>query len=63
MEKSHELGSGPQRKISGIYDDLKCLQISQDFDGFSTLIVRVLMSDERNETDIGESAHLALTMT
>jgi hypothetical protein len=63
VETSHQQGSEPQIKISGIYDYLNCLSIVQDFDGLSTLIVRVLMSDERNESDICESAHLALTMT
>jgi hypothetical protein len=56
-------GLRARRKISGIYDYLNCLPIFQDFNGLPTLIVRVLMSDETNEPDICESAHLALTMT
>jgi hypothetical protein len=63
VDKSHKQASEPRRKISGIYDRLNCLPIFQDFDGLSTLIIRVVMSDERNEPDICESAHLALTMT
>jgi hypothetical protein len=63
VEKSHKRASGPRTKISSICDYLNCLPTFQDFDGLSTLIVRVRMSDERNEPDIRKSAHLALTMT